>query len=137
MDRPAVANFTEYTKLFPAGVQRLLREMRTTIRKAAPDAEEVISYRIPAFKQGKTLVWFAAQSRHIGLYPGVAAIAAFKKDLAPYKVGKGTVQFPFDEPLPVALITRIVKFRLKGQGGTAGRKPKRKQTVRKRRSTAK
>ena len=134
MNRPEVADFNEYLKRFPAPVQRLLRMVRATIRKAAPDAEEVISYRIPAFKQGKILVWFAAQSRHIGLYPGAAAISAFEKELAPYKVRTGTVQFPFDEPLPVALITRIVKFRFKKSGAAAKRVKQSPKTTRKRRS---
>jgi uncharacterized protein YdhG (YjbR/CyaY superfamily) len=136
MNRPEVADFNEYLKLFPAGVRRILREMRATIRKAAPDAEELISYRIPAFRQGKITVWFAAQSRHVGLYPGAEAIAAFKKELKPYKVGKGTVQFPLDEPLPVALIARIVRSRFKEARDKAKSLPKRPRKLQKRRSTA-
>ena len=136
MNRPEVANFSEYAKLFPASVQRLLRTVRATIRKAAPEADEVISYRIPAFKQGKICLWFAAQSRHIGLYPGASAIAAFKKELSPYKVGKGTVQFPFDEPLPLALIERIVKFHFKDAGAVVKRTTHSRKTTIKRRSAS-
>lgn len=135
MNRSEITNFNEYAKLFPAPVQRFLRTMRATIRKAAPGADEVISYRIPAFKQGKIYVWFAAQSRHIGLYPGANAIAAFKKDLAPYKVGKGTVQFPFDEPLPLALIARIVKYRFKESTGAPKRATKSAKKTRQHRSS--
>lgn len=103
----------EYIERFEPRVRTLLREMRATIRKAAPNATERISYKIPAFSvHGKILVWFGAFTSHIGLYPGAAAIAAFKKELAAYKSAKGSVQFPFSEPLPVDLITRIVKFRL-------------------------
>lgn len=103
----------DYIGRFPPEAQRLLRKMRTTIGKAAPNATERISYKIPAFSvNGKILVWFGAFTSHVGLYPGAAAIAAFKKDLSPYKNAKGSVQFPFSEPLPVDLITRIVNFRL-------------------------
>jgi uncharacterized protein YdhG (YjbR/CyaY superfamily) len=86
--------------------------MRQAIRKAAPGAVEVISYGIPAYKQDGMLAWFAAHANHIGFYPGASGIAAFKKELARYKHAKGSVQFPLDEPLPLALITRMVKFRV-------------------------
>ncbi len=94
--------------------------MRETIRKAAPKAEETISYGMPAYKLKGTLVWFAAHSNHIGFYPGVSGIAAFKKELSPYKSAKGSVQFPVDEPLPLGLVARIVKFRLKEALAKAG-----------------
>ena len=87
--------------------------MRLTIRKAAPQARETISYGIPAFTLNGLLVWFAAHKTHIGFYPRASAIAAFKKDLSAYKGAKGSVQFPFDEPLPLLLVSRIVKFRVK------------------------
>ena len=83
-----------------------------TIKKAAPQAEEVISYGMPAFKMYRMLVWFAAHSKHIGFYPGASGIEAFKKELSIYKGAKGSVQFPFDQPLPLGLITKIVKFRV-------------------------
>ncbi|MGH7737644.1 MAG: iron chaperone [Candidatus Tyrphobacter sp.] len=102
---------TAYIECFPSNVRRLLRTMRATIRKAAPKAQETISYGIPAYKQRRVLVWFAAHTNHVGFYPGASGIRAFKKDLARYTSAKGSVQFRFDEPLPLALITRMVKFR--------------------------
>ncbi len=107
------ADLDDYIGGFPEEVQRLLEKMRRTIGRAAPNAEETISYSVPAFAlRGKKLVWFAAFKSHIGFYPGVAAIAAFKKELSQYKTGKGSVQFPFRDPLPLDLVSRIVKFRL-------------------------
>ncbi len=93
--------------------QRLLRQMRATIGKAAPEAIEKISYGIPTFYLNGNLVHFAAFRNHIGFYPTSSGIAAFKGQLGPYKSSKGAVQFPKDEPLPLALVTRIVKFRVK------------------------
>ncbi len=90
--------------------------MRTTIKKAAPGAVEVISYQMPTFKlKGKNLVYFAAFKNHIGFYPVPSGVAAFKKELSPYKQGKGSVQFPFDKPVPYDLVRRIVQFRAKEQ----------------------
>jgi uncharacterized protein YdhG (YjbR/CyaY superfamily) len=108
------ADIDDYISGFPKDVQALLRKMRLTIGKAASNAEETISYNVPAFTlRGKKLVWFAAFKSHVGFYPGAAAIAAFKKELSPYKTAKGSVQFPFNAPLPLDLVSRIVKFRLK------------------------
>lgn len=101
-----------YIDRYPTEVQRRLKQMRSTIRKAAPSASETISYGIPAFKTSKVLVWYGAFANHIGFYPGAGVVAAFKKDLAPYKFAKGSVQFPFDKPLPLPLVTKIVKFRV-------------------------
>lgn len=106
------ATIDDYVSGFPRTVQALLRKVRQTIEKAAPDARETISYGIPTFVcNGKKLVWFGAFTSHIGFYPGAAAIAAFRKELSGYKTAKGSVQFSFDEPLPLDLIARIVKFR--------------------------
>jgi uncharacterized protein YdhG (YjbR/CyaY superfamily) len=102
----------EYIAEFPADVQRRLQRVRKTIVKAAPGAEEMISYRIPAFKLSGYLVYFAGHTKHIGLYPAPRGNASFKQELAAYKGGKGTVQFPHDEPLPLELIGRIVKHRV-------------------------
>ncbi len=113
MNKQAPRNFDEYMERFPAEVQRLLSQMRRTIRKAAPQATEKISYGIPAFTLNGMLVWFAAFKKHIGFYPGAGAIATFKKELSGYKSAKGSVQFPLDRPLPLALVSRIVKFRVK------------------------
>ena len=103
----------EYIKSFPKDIQRMLEELRTTIKDAAPLAEEVISYSMPAYKLHGMLVWFAAHTNHIGFYPRGSGIEEHKKELAGYKLSKGTIQFPIDKPLPFALITKIVKFRVK------------------------
>ena len=113
MSKKIPKNFDDYADRFPKEVQPLLRKMRLTIRKAAPEARETISYGIPAFTLNGLLVWFAAHKTHIGFYPRASAIAAFKKELSAYKGAKGSVQFPFDEPLPLPLVSRIVKFRVK------------------------
>jgi len=106
----------EYIKAFPKDVQDLLEKMRQTVKKAAPGAVEVISYQMPTFKlKGKNLVYFAAFKNHIGFYPVPSGVAAFKKELSPYKQGKGSVQFPFDQPVPYDLVRRIVQFRAKEQ----------------------
>ncbi|HZY97471.1 MAG TPA: DUF1801 domain-containing protein [Candidatus Cybelea sp.] len=113
MQKRVPRDFNDYLSAFPKNVQMLLGKMRLAIKKAAPKAQETISYNVPAFAMnGKKIVWFAAFKSHIGFYPGAAAIAAFKKELAGYKTAKGSVQFPFDEPLPLSLVARIVEFRL-------------------------
>ena len=101
----------KYIATFPKGTQLLLKQIRKTIRKAAPDALEVISYRMPAYKLNGMLLWFAGHSKHIGFYPMASGINAFKKELSVYKGAKGSVQFPLDKPLPLELIAKIVKFR--------------------------
>ncbi len=103
----------DYIAGFPPDVQKILKKIRATIRQAAPGAEETIKYRMPAFTLNGNLVFFAAFKQHIGFYPIPTGIAKFKRDLAPYKVAKGSVQFPLDRPIPYDLITRIVKFRVK------------------------
>jgi uncharacterized protein YdhG (YjbR/CyaY superfamily) len=113
MKKKPPGNIDDYVDRFPKKVQQLLEKMRLTIRNAAPKAEETISYGIPAFTLNGSLVWFAAFKNHIGFYPGSSAVIAFKKELSAYEGAKGSVQFPFDEPLPLALVSRIVKFRVK------------------------
>ena len=103
----------EYFATLAPKQRKLLTELRKTITKAAPKAEEVISYNIPAVRQGDVLVYYAAYAKHIGFYPTSSPIVAFKKELVGYKVSRGTVQFPIDEPIPDKLVTQIVKFRLK------------------------
>ena len=102
----------EYISFFPKEIQVKLKEMRATIQKAAPKAEEAISYMIPTFRLHGNLVHFAAFKNHIGFYPGAAGIAAFQKEFTGYETSKGTVQFPLDKPLPLKLITAITKFRV-------------------------
>ncbi|MEO8674100.1 MAG: DUF1801 domain-containing protein [Casimicrobiaceae bacterium] len=106
------ASIDEYIAAFPADVRKRLRSIRRTIRKAAPGAEERISYRIPAFTFGGNLIYFAAYQNHIGVYPGAAAIAAMKADLTGYRTAKGTVQLPLDQPLPLPLIDKLVQFKI-------------------------
>lgn len=107
------ANTDEYIAGFPREVQKHLQQIRATIKKAAPQAEEIISYGMPAFKQNGNLVYFAAWKEHIGFYAAPTGNAAFKEDLKDYHVSKGAIQFPFDKPMPLQLITKIVKYRVK------------------------
>jgi uncharacterized protein YdhG (YjbR/CyaY superfamily) len=103
-----------YIAAYPEPVRKRLEEMRTIIKEEAPDGEECISYRMPAFKMGgRSLVYFGAFSKHIGFYPTSSGIAAFEKDLSKYVHAKGSVQFSMDKPLPKGLIKKIVKFRVK------------------------
>src|ERR1700722_11220057 len=105
-------NIDAYIASFPEDVQTLLQQMRSAIKQAAPGAEEMISYSMPAFRLNGMLVWFAAHSNHIGLYPRGSGIEEFAVQLKGYKVSKGTIQFPMDKPLPVELISKIVQFRV-------------------------
>ena len=105
-------NIDAYIASFPPDVQVLLSQMRNTIKQTAPQADELISYGIPAFRLKGMLVWFAAHTNHIGLYPRGSGIEEFAEQLKGYKVSKGTIQFPLDRPLPVELISRIVQFRV-------------------------
>lgn len=109
-----VKTVDEYITGFPDDVQNLLKQMREAIRKHAPNAAESISYGMPAYKLcGKPLVYFGGFTEHIGFYATPTGHEAFKKELTGYKSGKGSVQFPIDKPLPMALIAKIVKFRVK------------------------
>lgn len=102
----------EYVKCFPLEVQKKLEELRAAIKRMVPDAKEKISYQMPTFDLNGNLVHFAAHKSHIGFYPGPSGIAAFEQELKAYKHAKGSVQFPLDEPLPMELISRIVKYRV-------------------------
>lgn len=124
------AGFTsidEYIATFPEEVQTILQELRATIKAAAPDATETISYQMPTFFLKGNLVHFAAFKSHIGFYPAPRGIEAFKDELAVYKGAKGSVQFPIDEPMPLELITRIVKFRVEENLKKAESKPRKKR----------
>lgn len=101
-----------YIAAFPDETQRRLQEMRATIRAAAPDAQEKISYQMPTFYLYGNLVHFAAHKNHIGFYPAASGIQNFQLELSKYVTSKGAVQFPMDKPLPLALIRKIVKFRV-------------------------
>ena len=125
----------EYIREFPRDVQKKLSDLRATIRRAAPDAVEKISYRMPTFFQKKNLVHFAAFRNHIGFYPAASGIASFAGELSGYATSKGAVQFPIDEPLPLPLVTRIVKFRVAENETKASRKTAAKSATKKRATT--
>lgn len=103
----------EYFSTLPQEARDALEIMRKTIKQAAPKAEEAISYNMPAFKYNGMLVWYAAFKEHIGFYPKASAMAAFKDELAGYRTSKGAIQFPLGKGIPVSLVKKIVKFRLK------------------------
>ena len=108
-----ITTIDAYIAQYPKEVQPLLQSIRKAIQTAAPKATECISYRMPAFRQNGILVYFAAFKNHIGFYPTSSPIVAFKDELAKYKTSRGAVQFPLGQPVPLKLIQRIVKFRLK------------------------
>ena len=106
-------NIDEYIATFPPEIRAILEKIRLTIRTAAPDAEEAISYRMPTFEQNGVLVHFAAFKNHIGLYPPIRGDAGLEEAISPYAGEKGNLRFPLDQPIPYDLIERIVKFRVK------------------------
>ncbi len=112
-DQTAPRTIDEYIAGFPPDVQKILEKIRATIRQAAPGAEETISYQMPTFTLNGKLVYFAGFKKHIGFYPIPTGVDKFKKELSVYKQGRGSVQFPLDQPIPYGLIGRIVKFRAK------------------------
>ena len=110
----------EYIADFPVDVQEILQKVRGAIKKAAPKAEEAISYKMPTFNlDGQYLIYFAAYKKHIGLYPAPSGDAEFNKEISAYQAGKGTLQFPLDEPIPYELISKIVKVRAKENSAKA------------------
>ena len=113
MAKTAFKSVNEYIASQPEAAQRVLKRVRSTIRKAMPEAEEVISYQIPAYKlHGRPVLYFAGWKQHYSVYPSTApVVAAFKDDLAPYEISKGTIRFPLSEPVPVRLIAGIAKLR--------------------------
>jgi uncharacterized protein YdhG (YjbR/CyaY superfamily) len=115
----------EYIAGFPRDVRVTLQKIRLTIKKAAPDAQETISYQIPTFKLHGTLISFAAFSKHIGLYPAPSGSERFNRELSAFRASKSTVRFPLDKPVPYGLITRIVKLRVKANQEKASSKSKR------------
>ncbi len=122
------ATIDDYIAGQPARAQKILRRVRQVIRDTAPEAEELISYRMPAFRQGGILVYFAAFTQHIGLYPPVRGDLKLAEAAAPYAGEKGNLRFPLDEPIPYDLIRRIVKFRVRQLNDDPG--PRRTRTPR-------
>lgn len=132
MKQPVPNTIDEYIARFPAHIQAILEQIRATIRAAAPDAKEVISYQMPAFHQEGNLVYFAAWKEHIGLYPPLSAEAECKPEVAIYEGPKGNLQFPLDQPIPYDLITKIVKFRVQENlAYAAAKRTKRSNTAKK------
>jgi uncharacterized protein YdhG (YjbR/CyaY superfamily) len=114
----------EYIKTFPKDIQTIIEKLRQTIHETAPEAVETISYQMPTFKlNGKNLVHFAVFKEHIGFYPTPSGIDSFEKDLAPYRTGKGTLQFPLDKPIPFDLVKKVVIFRVKENLNKKRQKP--------------
>jgi uncharacterized protein YdhG (YjbR/CyaY superfamily) len=112
-DKPGFVSVDEYIRTFPPGVQKVLEELRTTIKTVAPDAKETISYKMPTFTlNGTYLIYFAGWKKHVSIYPIPSGTEAFNKEISKYVDGKGTVKFPLDKPLPLKLISRIVKYRM-------------------------
>jgi uncharacterized protein YdhG (YjbR/CyaY superfamily) len=108
-----IETIEDYIAQYPGDVQRILKKLRQTIREAAPEAQEVISYRIPTFRLNGNLVHFGAFKDHIGFFPTSSARENFDKELSKYEGGRGTIKFPLDEPIPYDLVRKIVKFRVK------------------------
>jgi uncharacterized protein YdhG (YjbR/CyaY superfamily) len=112
-DKKYFKTIEEYIETFPKNVQLILNKIRQTIKSTVPEATETISWQMPAFKLNGILVFFAAYKHHIGFYPTSSGIEAFKNEIISYNSSKGTVQFPFDRPIPYDLIKKIVLFRVK------------------------
>lgn len=124
MNSTKPAGIDEYISHFPRHIQTILQEVRAVIKKTAPAAEETIKYNMPTFTLNGNLVYFAAFKNHIGFFPAPTNNEAFTKALSPYKTGKGSVQFPLDQPMPVRLIAKIVEWRIRENALKAAKKKK-------------
>ena len=124
---PAPRTIDEYIAVFPSEVRAILQKVRTTIRKAAPNAEEAIKYQLPTFVLHGNLVHFGAFKQHIGFYAMPTGNARFRTELSAYESGKGSVRFPLNQPIPFGLIGKIVKFRVLENKARAAAKPRRKK----------
>ena len=113
MSKVVISNVDSYIAGFPKEIQTRLQQLREIIRRTAPGAEELISYQMPAYKQNGILVYFGAHQNHIGFYPTGSGVEAFQKELTKYTCSKGAIQFPHDQPIPVKLVEKIVRFRIK------------------------
>lgn len=119
---PKPATVDEYIAGFPTEIQAILQTVRATIHAAVPDAQECISYGMPAFRLRRVLVYFAANKQHLGFYPTGAGITVFADELAPFEHSKGAVRFPYDQPMPLDLITRIARWRSEEESEDSGMK---------------
>lgn len=122
----SVKDADSYIANQPENIRPILQQLRQIIKEIVPKAEEVISYQMPAFKQNGMLVWYAGYKNHIGFYPSSTPIVFFKDELKAYKTSKGAIQLPLDKPLPVELITKIVKFKIEENTAKALTKTKKK-----------
>jgi uncharacterized protein YdhG (YjbR/CyaY superfamily) len=113
MDNQPAKNIDEYIARFPDNIQEILKKLRQTIKEAAPEAAEKISYSMPAFYLNGNLVYFAAFKDHVSFFPTGSGVKAFEKELSGYSISKGTIRFPLDKPVPYDLIKKIVQFRVK------------------------
>ena len=121
------SSIDEYIAQFPPEIQKILEQVRATIKAAAPDATEKISYQMPTFYQHGNLVHFAAWNTHIGFYPAPTGMSQFDAELAKYESGKGSVRFPINQPMPLDLITRIVTYRVEENTRNAAEKKAKKK----------
>ncbi|MGA9138916.1 MAG: DUF1801 domain-containing protein [Methanocella sp.] len=127
MEGKTFESIDEYIAQYPPDIQEKLEKLRKVIKETAPEAEETISYRMPAFKlNGRPLVYFAPFSDHIGFFPTASGVEAFKDELTGYKTSKGTIQFPLDKPMPLDLVRRIVRFKVAEISKKPAGKPKKK-----------
>ena len=126
-EQTAPKTIDEYIAENPNEIQEILQKVRQTIKLAAPDAEEAIKDQMPTFTLKGNLVYFGAFKKHIGFYPVPTGLEAFEADLSPYKTGKGSIQFPYDQPMPYDLITKVVKFRVQENLKNAEARKKKKQ----------
>jgi uncharacterized protein YdhG (YjbR/CyaY superfamily) len=127
MKRTAPESIDDYIEGFPPKVRKILQKIRKTIQKAAPGAEEAISYQIPTFKLNGALIYFAGFQSHVSVYPAPRGAKEFKEELAEYEGGKGTVRFPLDAPIPYDLITRITKHRVEKNVAASTKKASKKR----------
>ena len=127
MDRTTPKSIDEYIAGFPPEIQQILEQIRATIKAAAPDAQEAISYAMPTFKLHGNLVHFAAFKNHIGFYPTPSGTERFQQQISAYKAAKGSIQFPLDQPIPYDLISEIVRFRAQENMAAAAAKAKKKK----------
>ncbi|MBK7916595.1 MAG: DUF1801 domain-containing protein [Candidatus Promineifilaceae bacterium] len=125
-EQTAPTTIDAYIADFSPDVQEILQKVRATIREAAPSAEETIKYQLPTFTLKGNLVYFGGFKKHVGFYPVPTGIEAYAEDLAPYKTGKGSIQFPYDKPIPYDLITKVVKYRVEENLRNAEAKKKKK-----------
>jgi uncharacterized protein YdhG (YjbR/CyaY superfamily) len=121
-NKTTAKDIDEYIAGFPKDIQAILQKIRQTVKKAAPDATEKISYQMPTFYLNGNLVHFAAFKQHIGFYPTPSGTAKFKKEISGYQAAKGSIQFPLDQPIPYELIRQIVEFRVKENSAKAKKK---------------